>query len=122
MTLQEFRDEIRRGIPDRLPDAKPYDPLVNHAPRRKEILTAEEGVLAFGKELRRYGRIYMYRFRPDYEMYARPIDAYPARCRQAAAIMLMIQNNLDKAVAQHPHELITYGGPPTLRSPTTGSA
>ena len=129
MTLQEFRDEIRRGIPDRLPDAKPYDPLVNHAPRRKEILTAEERVLAlrnalryfpeeqhavlaaeFAEELRRYGRIYMYRFRPDYEMYARPIDAYPARCRQAAAIMLMIQNNLDKAVAQHPHELITYGG------------
>lgn len=129
MTLQEFRDEIRRGIPDRLPAAKPYDPQINHAPRRKEILTAEERVLAlrnalryfpeeqhavlaeeFAEELRRYGRIYMYRFRPDYEMYARPIDAYPARCRQAAAIMLMIQNNLDKAVAQHPHELITYGG------------
>ena len=129
MTLQEFQADIRAGIPDELPAAKPYDPQINHAPRRKEILSAGERVLAlknalryfperhhavlapeFAEELRRYGRIYMYRLRPDYEMYARPIDQYPARCRQAAAVMLMIQNNLDKAVAQHPHELITYGG------------
>ncbi len=129
MTLQEFQADIRAGIPDELPAAKPYDPQINHAPRRKEILSPEERVLAlknalryfperhhavlapeFAEELRRYGRIYMYRLRPDYEMYARPIDHYPARCRQAAAVMLMIQNNLDKAVAQHPHELITYGG------------
>ena len=129
MTLQEFQNDIRTGIPDRLPAAKPYDKQINHAPKRKEILTPEEEVLAvrnalryfpakhhavlakeFAEELRKYGRIYMYRLRPDYEMYARPIDEYPCRCRQAAAIMLMIQNNLDKAVAQHPHELITYGG------------
>lgn len=129
MTLQEFQDDLRRGIPNPLPPAKAYDETVNHAPRRKDILTPDEKVLAlknalryfpaeqhallapeFADELRRYGRIYMYRLRPDYEMKARPIDCYPARCRQAAAIMLMIQNNLDKAVAQHPHELITYGG------------
>ena len=129
MTREEFQNDIRAGIPDRLPAAKPYDRQINHAPKRKEILSAEEQVLAlknalryfpakhhavlakeFADELHRYGRIYMYRLRPDYEMYARPIDEYPARCRQAAAIMLMIQNNLDKAVAQHPHELITYGG------------
>ena len=129
MTLQEFQNDIRAGIPDRLPAAKPYDKQINHAPKRKEILTPEEQVLAiknalryfpakhhallakeFAEELRKYGRIYMYRLRPDYEMYARPIDQYPCKCRQAAAIMLMIQNNLDKAVAQHPHELITYGG------------
>lgn len=129
MTREEFQNDIRAGIPDRLPAAKPYDKQVNHAPRRKEILTEEERALAlknalryfpakhhaalakeFAEELRRYGRIYMYRLRPDYEMYARPIDEYPARCRQAAAIMLMIQNNLDPRVAQHSHELITYGG------------
>ena len=129
MTREEFQNDIRAGIPDRLPAAKPYDRQINHAPKRKEILSAEEQVLAlknalryfpakhhavlakeFAEELHRYGRIYMYRLRPDYEMYARPIDEYPVRCRQAAAIMLMIQNNLDKAVAQHPHELITYGG------------
>ena len=129
MTREEFQNDIRAGIPDRLPAAKPYDKQINHAPKRKEILTEEEQVLAvknalryfpakhhavlareFAEELRRYGRIYMYRLRPDYEMYARPIDEYPARCRQAAAIMLMIQNNLDPRVAQHPHELITYGG------------
>ena len=129
MTLQEFQDDLRRGIPSTLPEAKPYDPTVNHAPKRKEILTQKEKKLAlrnalryfdpslhaqlapeFAKELHDYGRIYMYRYRPDYEMYARPIEAYPAKCRQAAAIMLMIQNNLDPAVAQHPHELITYGG------------
>ena len=129
MTLKEFQDDIRAGIPDVLPAPKPYDEAINHAPKRKQILTAEERELAlrnalryfpakhhavlapeFAEELARYGRIYMYRLRPDYEMYARPIEEYPARCRQAAAIMLMIQNNLDKAVAQHPHELITYGG------------
>ena len=129
MTLKEFQDDIRAGIPDVLPAPKPYDEAINHAPKRKQILTAEERELAlrnalryfpakhhavlapeFAEELERYGRIYMYRLRPDYEMYARPIEEYPAKCRQAAAIMLMIQNNLDKAVAQHPHELITYGG------------
>ncbi|MBE6208440.1 MAG: urocanate hydratase [Rikenellaceae bacterium] len=129
MTLKEFQDDIRGGIPSTLPAPKPYDKTINHAPKRKEILTEEEKVLAlknalryfpqkhhktlakeFLEELKRYGRIYMYRFRPDYEMKARPIEEYPARSRQAAAIMLMIQNNLDKAVAQHSHELITYGG------------
>ena len=129
MTLKEFQDDIRAGIPAVLPAPKPYDTSVNHAPKRKEILTREEKVLAvknalryfpeeqheelaaeFAEELEKYGRIYMYRLRPDYEMYARPVEEYPARCPQAAALMLMIQNNLDKAVAQHPHELITYGG------------
>lgn len=127
--MDEFQKSIIEGIPSELPAAKPYDPDVNHAPRRKDILSAKEKELAlrnalryfdpkhhaalapeFAEELRKYGRIYMYRFRPDYEMYARPIDAYPARSRKAAAIMMMIQNNLDPAVAQHPHELITYGG------------
>ncbi len=129
MTIQEFGQAIAAGIPDVLPAPRPYDPDVNHAPRRKDILTPDEKRLAlrnalryfdpkhhaelapeFADELNRYGRIYMYRFRPDYPMYARPIDEYPARSRQAAAIMLMIQNNLDPRVAQHPHELITYGG------------
>ncbi len=129
MTLKEFQDDIRAGIPEVLPAPKPYDEQINHAPKRKDILTVEEKELAlknalryfpakhhatlakeFAEELATYGRIYMYRLRPDYEMYARPIDEYPARSRQAAAIMMMIQNNLDKAVAQHPHELITYGG------------
>ena len=129
MTLKEFQDDIRAGIPEVLPAPKPYDEQINHAPKRKDILSAEEKELAlknalryfpakhhaelakeFADELATYGRIYMYRLRPDYEMYARPIDEYPARSRQAAAIMMMIQNNLDKAVAQHPHELITYGG------------
>lgn len=129
MTLTEFQDSIRAGIPDTLPAPKPYDTTINHAPKRKDILTPEQKELAlhnalryfdpkhheilapeFAEELRKYGRIYMYRLRPEYEMYARPIEHYPARSRQAAAIMLMIQNNLDKAVAQHPHELITYGG------------
>ena len=129
MTLEEFQADIRAGIPDILPEPKPYDTSINHAPRRKDILTPAEKELAlrnalryfpakhhallapeFAEELRRYGRIYMYRLRPDYDMHARPIGEYPAKCRQAAAIMLMIQNNLDKAVAQHPHELITYGG------------
>ena len=126
MTLKE---EILQGIPEELPELKPYDNSVNHAPRRKDILTPEEKVLAiknalryfparhhkvlakeFAEELKRYGRIYMYRFRPTYEMYARPVDEYPARSRQAAGIMAMIQNNLDPRVAQHPHELIIYGG------------
>lgn len=129
MTLKEFQDDIRGGIPDTLPAVKPYDPAINHAPKRKEILTPKEKTLAiknalryfpakhhemlateFAEELKKYGRIYMYRLRPDYEIYARPISDYPASCPQAAAIMLMINNNLDKAVAQHPHELITYGG------------
>jgi len=127
--MNAFQQAIRQGIPDTLPAPKPYDPEVNHAPKRRNILTPEEKKLAvrnalryfkpewheilapeFARELEEYGRIYMYRFRPDYEMYARPIEAYPARSRQAAAIMLMIQNNLDPKVAQHPHELITYGG------------
>lgn len=129
MTLQQFRDDIAAGIPMPLPQPRPYDNTVNHAPRRKDILTHEEKKLAlrnalryfppethatlapeFARELHDYGRIYMYRLRPAYEMKARPIDEYPARSRQAAAIMMMIQNNLDPAVAQHPHELITYGG------------
>lgn len=129
MTNEQFAAEIRAGIPDVLPEVKPYDNEINHAPRRKDILTDEEKKLAlrnalryfpskfhavlapeFAQELRDYGRIYMYRFCPDYDMHARPIDDYPHRSRQAAAIMLMIQNNLDPAVAQHPHELIIYGG------------
>ena len=124
-----FEAQILEGIPNELPQPKAYDSAINHAPKRKEILTAEEKKLAlknalryfdkkhhetlipeFKNELETYGRIYMYRLRPDYKMYARPIDAYPAKSKQAAAIMLMIQNNLDYAVAQHPHELITYGG------------
>ena len=128
--MDKFQEEILAGIPqDRLPDPKPYDKAINHAPKRKDILTPEQKQLAlknalryfpekfhaelapeFAKELKDYGRIYMYRFRPSYEMYARPIDEYPARSRQAAAIMGMIQNNLDPRVAQHPHELIIYGG------------
>ena len=128
-TSTDFQQAILAGIPDVLPPVRPLDPTVSHAPRRKAILTEAEKVLAlqnalryfpehhhavlapeFAAELREYGRIYMYRFRPTYEMYARPIDAYPHQSQQAAAIMLMIQNNLDPAVAQHPHELITYGG------------
>jgi urocanate hydratase len=124
-----FRSAILRGIPDELPAVQPYDPDVNHAPIRKDILSKQEKQLAvrnalryfdkkhhdvlakeFAEELSTYGRIYMHRFRPGYRMYARPIHEYPARSKQAAAIMLMIQNNLDPAVAQHPHELITYGG------------
>ena len=129
MEKEEFQSLIRAGIPEELPQPREYDTTVNHAPRRKKILTPEQERLAlknalryfperhhavlapeFAKELRDYGRIYMYRFRPVYEMHARPIEDYPARSRQAAAIMMMIQNNLDRAVAQHPHELITYGG------------
>lgn len=129
MTHEEFMADIRAGIPSTLPDPQPYDHTVNHAPKRKDILTPEEKKLAlrnalryfpkkfhatlapeFLDELKTYGRIYMYRFRPTYDMHARPIDEYPHKCKQAAAIMMMIQNNLDRAVAQHPHELITYGG------------
>lgn len=129
MNTPEFRKEILQGIPTELPQPKPYDHNVNHAPKRKDILNNEEKKLAlknalryfpkkfhaelaaeFLKELKEHGRIYMYRFRPDYEMYARPIEEYPANSKQAASIMLMIQNNLDPKVAQHPHELITYGG------------
>ena len=129
MSIQEFKDAIKQGIPNELPQPKPYDDSVSHAPKREHLLSETEkrlalknalryfdkkhhGVLAkeFAQELETYGRIYMYRFRPDYKMYARPIEHYPAKTAQAAAIMLMIQNNLDNAVAQHPHELITYGG------------
>ena len=127
--MNDFQKEILAGIPDELPCVKEYDLTVNHAPKRKDILTKEEKKLAlrnalryfpakhhavlapeFAEELEKYGRIYMYRFRPSYKIYARPIEEYPAKSLQAAAIMLMIQNNLDHAVAQHPHELITYGG------------
>ena len=127
--MNEFQKAIRAGIPAELPPKKEIDERINHAPRRKEILTEDEKVLAlrnalryfpeplhkellpeFADELARYGRIYMLRYRPNYPMHARPISDYPARCTEAAAIMLMIQNNLDPQVAQHPHELITYGG------------
>lgn len=129
MTLQQFQAAIREGIPSVLPEPKPYDPQINHAPKRKDILTPQEKKLAirnalryfepehhavlapeFAYELETFGRIYMYRFRPEYTQYARPIHEYPHRSLQAAGIMLMLQNNLDYAVAQHPHELITYGG------------
>ena len=124
-----FKEQIELGISDKLPIQRAYDISVNHAPKRKEILSKAETELAlrnalryfdkkhhalllpeFAEELKKYGRIYMHRFRPMYEMYARPISDYPGRCEQAKSIMLMIQNNLDPAVAQHPHELITYGG------------
>ena len=124
-----FQEEILEGIPDQLPDPKPYDPDVNHAPKRKEILTDYEKELAlrnalryfpselhssllpeFAEELEAYGRIYIYRYRPKHKIFARGISEYPGKSEQAKAIMLMIQNNLDHAVAQHPHELITYGG------------
>ena len=124
-----FQDQIKQGIPSQLPSIKPLNSQFSHAPKRKEILSEEEKKLAiknalryfepqfhaelipeFKDELQKYGRIYMYRLRPDYEMYARPITDYPGACDQAKAIQLMIQNNLDPAVAQHPEELITYGG------------
>lgn len=129
MTTEEFRMEIRQGIPDQLPEPEEFNPGINHAPRRKDILSPEEkklavknalryfpvhlhGVLApeFLHELNSLGRIYMYRYMPGYEMKARPVGEYPARSKGAASMMMMIQNNLDPAVAQHPHELITYGG------------
>ncbi|MFO7790018.1 MAG: urocanate hydratase [Bacteroidales bacterium] len=129
MNKTKFQQKIREGIPSELPEPRPYDPDINHAPKRKDILSGEEKKLAlknalryfdkqhhavlapeFADELEKYGRIYMYRLRPHYDMYARPIDWYPGKSGQAKSIMLMIQNNLDPAVAQHPHELITYGG------------
>jgi urocanate hydratase len=129
MNTTDFKSAILEGIPEILPEKKPYNQAVNHAPKRKDILSQTEKKLAiqnalryfrpehhatlapeFLNELQQYGRIYMYRLRPEYEMKARPIDEYPHRSKQAASIMMMIQNNLDYAVAQHPHELITYGG------------
>lgn len=129
MTREEFQAAVTEGIPSQLPPKKDYQPEINHAPKRKDILTQEEKKQAlknalryfpkeqhatlapeFLEELKTYGRIYMHRLRPDYEMKARPIGEYPAKSKQAASIMMMIQNNLDYAVAQHPHELITYGG------------
>ncbi|MCH2021453.1 MAG: urocanate hydratase [Saprospiraceae bacterium] len=127
--LTDFQREIRNGIPSELPELLPYNSSISHAPRRRDILSKEEKILAvrnalryfsakfhailapeFAQELIDYGRIYMYRFRPRYKMFARPIEDYPSKCKESAALMLMIQNNLDPAVAQHPHELITYGG------------
>ncbi|MBV6655757.1 MAG: hypothetical protein KI786_18445, partial [Mameliella sp.] len=129
--MTKFKEAILEGLPEQLPDLKPYDSTVSHAPKRgiDDVLSDKDRVLAlknalryfptnqhkvlapeFAAELHEFGRIYMHRFRPDYEMYARPIDDYPYKSRQAAAIMLMIQNNLDPKVAKHPHELITYGG------------
>jgi len=124
-----FKDQIRKGIPNKLPAKKKYDLTINHAPIRENVLNKGEKKLAlrnslryfnkkhhsllikeFNEELNKYGRIYMYRYRPEYKMYARPINKYPYKSKKAAAIMLMIQNNLDENVAQHPHELITYGG------------
>ena len=129
MTTQQFKKQILQGIPEKLSKPKPFDAGLNHAPKRKDILSAEEKKLAvrnalryfpekfhpvlakeFSDELKTYGRIYMYRLRPDYKIYARPISKYPFKCKQAGAIMHMLSNNLDYAVAQHPHELITYGG------------
>lgn len=129
MDNREFKDQVLQGIPDELPHLKPYDNKVSHAPKRRDILTVEEKkqslknalryfpekhheILApeFAEELYEYGRIYMHRFRPDYQITARSINDFPHRSKQAAAIMLMLSNNLDEAVAQHPHELITYGG------------
>lgn len=129
MTAKEFHTAIKQGIPHKLPEPKPFDVSLNHAPKRKDILSAEEKKLAvknalryfpkkfhstlakeFAGELKIYGRIYMYRFRPDYKIYARPISEYPFKSKQAGAIMHMLSNNLDYSAAQHPHELITYGG------------
>ena len=125
----DFKQQVEQGIPLELPPVKSYPADANRAPRRKNILTPEEKKLAirnalryfpqkwhevlaaeFANELNIFGRIYMYRFKPDYKIYARPLEEYPAKSKQAAAIMLMIHNNLDNAVAQHPEELITYGG------------
>jgi urocanate hydratase len=129
MNAKDFKKNILQGIPEKLPAFKPYDASLNHAPKRKDILSAEEKKLAvinalryfpkkfhaalakeFADELKKYGRIYMYRFRPDYKIFARPLSQYPYKSKQAGAIMHMLSNNLDYAVAQHPHELITYGG------------
>ena len=127
--MSTFQEQIEEGIPSALPVVPAMDAAINRAPTRKEILSNEEKGLAlrnalryfpsehhetlakeFAEEMKAYGRIYMHRYRPTYEMYARPISEYPAKCQQAASIMLMIQNNLDPRVAQHPYELITYGG------------
>ena len=124
-----FKDQIKEGIPNNLPKKINLDPTINHAPKREEVLSADEKKLAisnalryfdkihhetlykeFKDELNQYDRIYMYRLKPSYEMHARPLEEYPFKTKQAGAIMLMIQNNLNKEVAQHPHELITYGG------------
>ncbi|GIV28532.1 MAG: hypothetical protein KatS3mg027_2346 [Bacteroidia bacterium] len=129
ISVEEFQKLVLQGIPDELPEPKPLDPTINHAPKRRLILTNEEKILAiknalryfhpkhhkvlakeFWEELHTYGRIYMYRFKPNYKIYARPIQEYPHKSIQAAAIMHMLSNNLDVAVAQHPDELITYGG------------
>ncbi|MGZ4099432.1 MAG: urocanate hydratase, partial [Bacteroidia bacterium] len=129
MNAEQFQKNILQGIPAELPSPKSFDSQINHAPKRKDILSAEEKKLAirnalryfdekhhpilakeFAEELKTFGRVYMYRFRPDYKIYARPITEYPHKSLQAAAIMHMLSNNLDYAVAQHPHELITYGG------------
>jgi urocanate hydratase len=129
MTADNFKHSILQGIPDILPPPKKYDNTINHAPKRKDILSKKEKLLAlknalryfdkkfhkelapeFLEELKKYGRIYMYRFRPNYEISARSINDFPHKSKQAASIMLMLSNNLDKSVAQHPHELITYGG------------
>ena len=129
LTIEEFQNLVLQGIPSELPAPKQYDPTINHAPKRKDILNSEEKKLAirnalryfdekhhyvlakeFAEELTQYGRIYMHRFRPDYKIYARPINEFPHKSKKAAAIMHMLSNNLDYAVAQHPHELITYGG------------
>lgn len=129
LSKELFQSAVSAGIPSELPSPRYYDTSISHAPKRKEILDASEKALAlrnalryfpeeqhallapeFAQELKDYGRVYMYRYRPSYKMKAYPIDWYPAKCQQAAAIMLMIQNNLDYAIAQHPHELITYGG------------
>ena len=127
--MLSFQDEILQGIPEQIPSSKEFNVEINHAPKRKQILSSEEKKLAlknalryfpehqhadliheFLNELEQYGRIYMYRYRPEHEIYARPIDEYPGNCEQAKAIMLMIQNNLHHDVAQHHHELLTYGG------------
>ena len=127
--MNDFQKDILQEISNFLPDHSGYDPEVSHAPKRKDVLTKEEKKLAlknalryfnpelhpkladeFAQELKNYGRIYMYRYRPSYKMHARSLKDYPSCCSQAASIMLMIQNNLDPSVAQHPHELITYGG------------
>ena len=129
MSERSFKEQIKQGIPAKLPPMPEWNDQVSHAPKRKEILSTEEKKLAvanalryfdkkhhavlaqeFANELEKYGRIYMYRFKPSYAMHARAIEEYPAECQQAASIMLMIQNNLDPSVAQHPDELITYGG------------
>ena len=129
MDIKEFQRLLTEGVPAQIPSISKTESGINHAPRRKQILSEDEKKLAlrnalryfpksqhedlakeFADELEEYGRIYMLRYRPNYKMYARPIEDYPGKCLQAKAIMLMIQNNLDYAVAQHPHELITYGG------------